>query len=360
MKNHTDIRQFSFMNFFLKQKTLFILLALLALIVAGSYVNEEYLKTNGAVYKDGSPDFNREYWREKMKTQGVKRTYQEFRKKNATAPENRQHFSAHVVGGLMFDMVGAEGITMCDSDFGFGCYHGFSVRAIAHEGVEYVRDLYRVCVNTYGILGTGCQHGIGHGILEYVGYHRVVEALNICASSAPQVVPALGCTSGVFMEYFSPPSEREGVVTQNVRSFDPKAPYEPCASVKEQFKKSCYFEFGKWLPKSGGGFSYENSGTVCAGLSGSDRTYCFFGIGTGAAHRTGYVPEQGLRLCALYEIGDELSCRAGLQWAFFATPEHRAGASEICAYADSEKALACTKLSDLTEGRDSNVLLEIP
>ncbi len=298
-------------------------------------------------YQDDDPSYNSAYWEEQVHLRGGVRAYETFIQKNADAPLERQHFAAHVMGKALFSELGIEGLVICDMSFGFGCYHGFFAGALAEGGEARIKELDQVCVGAFGPLGTGCLHGIGHGILEYVGYERITDALTLCGKTT-QVVPLLGCTSGVFMDYLSPLAGEGATLIPSARNVDPMNPYDPCPQVSEEFKGSCYFEFGNWLRETGGDFK-----TLCAGLSGFDRMHCF--LGAGSAHALSSNDVDAVRAeCMSLQEEDELSCRAGVAWGFFSGGHTEADVLYACAYTDANRRHQCEDLSDLTHGFDSN------
>lgn len=296
-------------------------------------------------YDPEDPAYNSDYWMQQIEKKGAKAAYEEFKQVAATAPEARTHLSAHVIGGLIGDTLGPDGITVCDPSFGFGCYHGFFGQVISTGGISLVKELDAACVQAYGRWGTGCQHGIGHGILEYVGYTRLAQALEICKETS-QPTPLLGCTSGVFMEYNFPLAEGQST-TQ--RQFDPAKPHAPCDTVAEEFKDSCYVELGQWY-RIMFGEDAATLGSLCSALPERERTHCFLGIGSGLGSFSRYDVTQAITLCKEFSAEDEFRCRAGVWWSFYQVPEERAKGGPACAYPDEADAERCRSLGDFTGG----------
>jgi hypothetical protein len=300
-------------------------------------------------YDANDPAYNRAYWTQEVTSSGAAAAYEEFKERTSVLPENRQHFAAHVIGSAIGEAVGPDGIKVCDASFGFGCYHGLFSDVIARGGATLIEQLDAACVEAYGQLGTGCQHGIGHGILEYVGYDHVNDALALCKKTT-QVVPLLGCTSGVFMEYFSPLTGPADALVPSMRTLDPAHPYAPCTDVPKENQASCYYELGGYLRTSGG--SVAMAGKTCSGLSGSARENCVMGAGTLAMHVNGNDVTRAHAECAALSATDQLFCRAGVRWAVFQIPERRSEAAIGCAYADPVLEKKCETLGDLTHGLD--------
>jgi hypothetical protein len=308
-----------------------------------------FILNNGGereMYSDTDPAFNAAYWKQEMDLRGPQAAYASFRERNGQAPFARQHFSAHVVGEMLAEELGIEGIPVCDASFGFGCYHGYFGRLIAERGTSSITELDAKCVEAFGPLGTGCLHGIGHGILEYVGYDQLNEGLRLCEMTTVEA-PLLGCSAGVFMEYHARLGESTAGYVPEGRAFDPADPYNPCLSVREQDSDACYYGLGLWY-RTEFGTNYQQMGSLCSGLSGTARTHCFLGIGTNTSPLEGYSLTAALSACATFSAEDELTCRAGASWGFFSDPVYRELADDACAYPDEDKETECLALADLT------------
>lgn len=325
--------------------------ALLTLLVLGG----AYMSMRGALfgvaYDAEDPTYNVAYWEARIAKNGAEAAFSEFKERNRLASDTRQHLSAHVMGELIFAARGTEGIAVCDAEFGFGCYHGFFGRAISEGGEASIPELDAACVAAFGPLGSGCQHGIGHGVLEYVGYENVTKALELCEGTT-RPSPLLGCPSGVFMEYNTPLVGAGDGLVPSSRAVTAETVYEPCTSVPSAFQGSCYFQLGQWLAPS---LSEDlgKLGRICTNLPTNARMHCFLGAGEGVAFLSRYDVTSSRALCASFTEGeDELSCRAGVSWALFSTKAGGALVKEACAYEDDAKEARCLSLGDLTEGLD--------
>jgi hypothetical protein len=318
------------------------LLAVLAAI-AGIVFLADFMRSGGAAYNPDDPANNKAYWEAEIERFGGTRAYAEFLKKNGEKDPELQHFSAHVIGEALYKKLGIKGITVCGAEFSFGCYHGFSTLAIAEGGRDAVMELDAACTEAYGPL-SGCQHGIGHGIMEYAG--RISEALTMCKELVYQPTPLLGCTSGVFMEYLTPLAGAGDGVMPEARAFNPEEPYAPCPNVPEAYRASCYFELGQWLRQT----QDLDYGSICGGLAGSDRAHCFLGLG--ADFTRGWKDADSLiAKCSRYAPDDELVCRAGAAWQFVGGKK----AAALCAYDDDTLKKTCIQTADLTEGLDISI-----
>jgi len=290
----------------------------------------------------------RAYWSEYAKRHGSAAAYEAFKNENATAPEEDRHRAAHVIGDVLYERESVRGIAICDQSFGFGCFHGLFSAAFAEERAdELVRRLDDACLERFGVGGTGCQHGIGHGILEYLGYERLHDALALCDETA-RISPFLGCVSGVFMEYSNPLVSDPAANTFETRPrpFDAAAPYGPCGAVPEPYRLSCYFELAPWWSAHMTG-KYGEMGAFCAKLPREeDRRACTIGIGSHIAVKKEFDIENAGRACdALGGTTRRVWCRAGAAWAVHAESKaDEARAPELCTPLSTKEREECLSL----------------
>jgi len=83
---------------------------------------------------------SQEYWSAKIKKSGPEKVYKEFLEINKDNDESIQHGNAHTFGGVLYEEIGKEGLSICDSSFSFGCYHEFLGTAIIfyRYGIAYI------------------------------------------------------------------------------------------------------------------------------------------------------------------------------------------------------------------------------
>lgn len=323
---------------------------LLASVVAGIAFFYSLIPTHSLL--EGTPAHIREQIHTTITRIGATRAYAQFVKENEQVSSDRQHTNAHIMGETLYEIHGTKGISYCDSRFGFGCYHGLFTKALAEGGSRLVSELNKACTASFGVLGTGCQHGIGHGILEYTGLKHIDEALALC-DMTHQPTPLLGCTSGVFMEYNTPLGGDALMRVPTTRPFTTERPYEPCDRVASQYRDSCYYELGQWYVDT---VSNKASSiqAFCGGLSGEGRNHCFLGIGSSLVRVAKYETRAVIDACASYAHTDEVMCRAGASWMLYAIPEYRTQAREVCTFSDTEKTTTCITRADFTHGMDSH------
>lgn len=287
----------------------------------------------------------RSRWQARIKETGAPYAYGEFKEVYlSTLPFEKQHLALHVFGETLYEVEGDRGLAVCDSAFLFGCYHGFFTRAISERTLEAVGALDRVCKDLGSPAdATACEHGIGHGILEYLGHERFEEALLACAR-APQRDTLYGCTAGVFMEYNMPVVVTPASVALRFRELDPSRPYDPCPSLPERFRESCYHELVQWWDEV---FKrdYRKIGLLCDGLMAvKEREACLRGIGNVVAPSSGYDAEETVRRCRfLPRVQATSFCLAGASRSFSAFAPKRILAPRLCEELEVREATRCLR-----------------
>lgn len=270
----------------------------------------------------------RQFWQERVATTGAARAYGEFKAAYADADFDRQHIAAHLWGNLLFDTTGLDGVGICDSTFKFGCYHGFFTAAIGNRDIGILPELERACRAKFGSLASACEHGIGHGILEYLGHDNLAGALEACAAM-PQTDPVAGCTAGVFMEYNLPLTVVPGAAAfMRYRPLDDANPYEPCPNLPQQFRQSCYHELLQLWDRN---YNYGKIGILCAALSnGAERKACFQGAGTAAMLSSRYDVASTVGKCRELPADGQTICRIAASWGFTGAEPYRHLAHQLC------------------------------
>lgn len=217
------------------------------------------------------------YFETSAKEQGALYAYELLRQLPSTVHANR-HLLGHVIGSILYEQMGTDGLRFCTKEFEFSCYHSVVASVIAADGFEVLSELNELCRETGDLWG--CQHGIGHGLLAVTGYDEPFKALEICKTlSAEDFAP--GCVEGVFMEFqlmimvdSSGNTERELTDT---------GLYYPCDVVEEQFQNFCYYEQPAWwhgLFDDDSDEAYKKFGSLCEAVSDEEsKDWCFRRIG---------------------------------------------------------------------------------
>jgi hypothetical protein len=285
-----------------------------------------------------------------MDKSGSARVWEALKQQMTGEAIDRAHTIAHMFGDLLWERDGIAGVAICDESFGFGCYHSLFGRAIAAIGPESIVTLEEACIAHHGEGGLGCVHGIGHGLGEYFGPARLTEQLDSCSKLHWQGA-YFGCAGGVFMEYNFPALVGESETRLETRSMD-SAPYEPCLSVATRFRRACMLEEPSWW-LSQTASDYTKAGALCANVR--DVTLkgdCFRGIGYTAGPGTGYNISETQKACGHMPSAEgTILCLAGASWSFFANPDERAYASDVCVRLDAQEEKHCIDASDLLAER---------
>lgn len=285
-----------------------------------------------------------EHWESRISDAGAEAAYEEFKTLYRELVPGMQHTMAHIFGVALYDTEGLSGVAVCDEDFLYGCYHSFFATAIQNEGTDILGELDTICARKYedGAY-LGCQHGIGHGILSYVGKEDLVEALDLCTTIPWQEIG--GCSGGVFMEYnFNFLGSNDSAkIRERGESL-----HEPCDDLPAIHQPSCYAELPQWwhyvIPDD-----YEKMGDLCEEISAQDQqNICYGAIGRFALNYTDYdVPETVHRCRSIRSEEGYIRCVVGAAQSTETVPNGDELGRRLCAVFDeSDKADCLAKLNN--------------
>lgn len=252
-----------------------------------------------------------------------------------------QHNMSHIFGDILYEKEGVSGVAICDSTFSFGCFHGFFTSAISDVGLEIIPFLDEACNES-----TECQHGIGHGLMEYMG-NNIVSALRACELTN-QPDPLAGCTSGVFMEYNVPLVVHNDTISVEPRELNEEKPYGPCIDIPERFRNSCYHELGQWWNQV-----YEKDykliGNLCKNIENDTyRQSCFSGVGNIIPNSAEYNLELTIQLCEEMPTDEGIvNCKIRASWAFLNSPNQSIDGPLVCGALEEEDKKQCLKNEDI-------------
>ncbi|MBL4644797.1 MAG: hypothetical protein JKX80_02940 [Candidatus Pacebacteria bacterium] len=286
------------------------------------------------------------FWIKEIQKKGADSSYKKFIDSNKSAPLGVQHIRAHVMGEALFSTEEINGIAICDSNFGFGCFHGLFTVGFASRGRSFIKEADTTCVARYGVFGTGCQHGIGHGIVEYTGPDRLNEALSLCKETS-QPTPLLGCTSGVFMEHNTPFTVLPGEALPEPYPFSEEHPYGACNEVDSEYQESCYYELGGWWEVVLKGDKLK-MGELCSEIADTQlRDMCALGLGNIIGPTNEYSVEKSSALCSSIPENVQTLCHAGAAWSMFSNPNFSDRAKDMCENLSSMEKEICLESYDL-------------
>ena len=291
------------------------------------------------------------YWETRIRKVGAKIAYEEFKKKVEGLDPGKQHRDVHIFGEILFYMVGLDGVSICDSNFAYGCYHSFLGTAIHNKGLEIITYLGKECAKKLMDQGRGCQHAIGHGIITELGYKidALISGLDYCDKVSPDGRIG-GCRSGIFMEY-----NFRTMLESDHRILDENNLYYPCNLVYEKYRPSCYFwQAQLWIDRLPGSYGekYKRLGSLCKGLVVKDELEnCFLGSGNTIGQRSEWKIEEAMKLCMQIEsFNGQVLCRAGAAGAFFAEPTTKTLATKFCDGLDGKNEEYCLEKAGTSIG----------
>lgn len=272
----------------------------------------------------------RELWTNRIRSVGSENAYKEFKTAYAATDYNTQHLAAHLFGEILYDTAGLKGITVCDNDYIYGCYHGFFRQFIAKGGKEDTQKLEQECLDKFKNRVLECTHGIGHGLMEYFGPKKLLSALEGCSPLKTEQ-PVHGCKDGVFMEYNNPLITTDGTVRTNPRTLDKNDIYAPCPSIPKEFRQSCYYWIiGLW--KESSFMTVDKMIGFCAALEDAkEKNACIQGIGKNIPAIADFDVDKTIEMCKKTNTPEEKKlCLIEASWSFFGDTKVRSIAGQVC------------------------------
>lgn len=294
-----------------RYRTHFALVGSLCVIAVGfsilSYLPKSNLGTSSLERVDSAVDFQKEkdYWHTQITSIGGEDAYREMVKKGNSMTASQSHVMAHSFGEALFQARGVEGFAVCGPHFVYGCYHQFIGNAIAAVGLPVVEKFRAACASKPRSTIFPCLHGLGHGILGYLGYslEDLKEALALCEASNLGE-DRNGCIDGVFMEYniHGLTAYKSGKIEP--RKFPGEGAYSPCFDVNAQYRAQCVYQLPDWwvaaiLSPGDIGGRFAQAGIYCSNMNDTTLTQvCFEGIGHIAPSLSNLDPDAAAALCA--------------------------------------------------------------
>lgn len=163
-------------------------------------------------------------------------------------PNIDTHLLGHVIGGVLYQQKGIDGIADCTSDFRNACSHAIVIGALDEFGTgsATVSMIQAACKKAPGGTGayTMCFHGLGHGVFAYFGYD-IPKAVAFCKRLG---TPEYGdqeftqCVGGMIMELVDGGGhDHDQWLAAQPKYFDPSDPLAPCdrSMIPEEAKSFC-------------------------------------------------------------------------------------------------------------------------
>lgn len=322
------------MPFFKKDKNILLFILALTLLIGYFYIknSRDYDYSKNFDYEETKNSLLKE-----VEKYGPEKTYKKFKKKIEKNNPIEQHLITHIFGEVLFDKEGVGGLIYCDNSFQSACFHGLFGKAVYSSGDSVISEMDKYCLKEEDhTLSANCQHGLGHGLLQYTGYDNLEDALFLCDNLTNQKDPLFGCTGGVFMEYnfpslnISSDSSSFNGFTIKHRDFDLQNPYKPCDTLPYKFKKACYHGLVSiWYPPYR---TYHKINDLCHNLPESEFvTACFEGFGRNIPLINSFDLIWSREIC-LTDTNEEeaLACLSGARSAFESMDEYKDLGVEIC------------------------------
>ncbi|MEX0917808.1 MAG: hypothetical protein WDZ93_01495 [Candidatus Paceibacterota bacterium] len=282
------------------------------------------------------------FWAAAVAEKGGRKAYMWFGEVYSHLSEVQQHSYAHVFGEALYKTEGIPGVAVCDSGYGFGCYHSFFGRALIENGLSILSELDQACIDAYGPKGLGCQHGIGHGVIAELGYDELNKSLEACMRLNWQG-PIGGCTSGVFMEYNFATMQQA-----DMRQPGEWGMHHPCTEVDDRYIEACYFEQPAWWSALNGQ-DYAAVGDLCSEIEDQKgREACYRGAGNVIAGLQEYDVDEMLAACGtMPDREGEMLCIEGAVWIVSNQPAFKDEWERLCDSLDGEYHRRCLMSHDL-------------
>lgn len=234
------------------------------------------------------------------------------------------HDYSHYIGQLIYKEKGLAGMTICTTDFAFGCYHGLLDQAFRKD-LSPLSDAVKACERV-GTTKSGpyasCIHGIGHGVASYFKDKDLNNALKTCdklPANAPQF-----CYDGVFMEF-----SRDALDS----FYKPSNLLYPCDSVDAKYTYQC----GRNQPSvlmSRFNKSYTDVAKACQKATIRDlKVSCYTALGFQAVYLSNNEADKIISTCEVLNDPEfEYQCKSAAagELIFQNMPNWQTDAPHIC------------------------------
>lgn len=218
------------------------------------------------------------------------------------AKQLEAHDYAHYVGGLIYEKLGLDGMSLCTSDFAFGCYHGLLDKAFRKD-LTPLSAAEKACEKV-GTSRSGpyasCIHGIGHGIASFFKDKDLTQALKAC-DKLPEGAPQY-CYDGVFMEFSNDALDD---------FYKKNDPLFPCDAVTPEYIFACGRNQPTVLMKRFK-FSFDQIYQACKTAKDKNlRTSCYVSLGFQSVYQSSEDPTQIITKCGAFKDSEfEYQCKS--------------------------------------------------
>ncbi len=207
-----------------------------------------------------------------------------------------QHLALHLFGEELYKKDGVKGAIFCDSTYSYACFHGLFIYAVSEKGLSVIPELDRAC-HANPKFDIECQHGIGHGILSFLGRSKFAEASKICGTLSEK--SAFSCRDGVLMEYHFETEVKEDDVRYVTQPYYPD-PYDPCMKLPPQEQPACFGNLPEWWFSNGKEITPKKAGELCNAVqTRSNKISCLISVGYYIPPFYFYDAQKSIEACTL-------------------------------------------------------------
>jgi hypothetical protein len=220
------------------------------------------------------------------------------------------HLLGHVVGDILYEQEGIDGMKVCTHDFRNACSHTIVIGALLEFGEGAFDDIRQACYDAPGGKGayTMCFHGLGHGVLAYNDYDfpKTIEMCKQFSSEKYNGREGVECFGGGVMEIIGGGGHNKELWEEKRPEYlNPADPFAFCQEdyLPDEYRTMCYNYMTPYAFEALGadmGYPdpeiYSQTFDFCSKISMSEpqlRDACYGGLGKefiGIATGRNFVP----------------------------------------------------------------------
>lgn len=255
--------------------------------------------------------FSDVYWAEQIKTLGPEASYNNLKKTITGWNYSTAHQTLHIFGFALYGSLGQEGMIYCDDFQNYGCFHGFVAGFVSeHKLQDLDQTISILCNLNQNFTKERCLHGIGHGLVDYLGRYNLNESFRYCQKIGSTTY--IGCPQGVLMEYFYPIHNQAKNTGRD--QFDSSNIFGPCGNLDKEFQKYCYTFIPVFYWPENIVLNAVQAENYCREAQDPmNRLYCLVGTGTRLSSYFNFDLDKARQLCnGMKESDNRAYCLAGV------------------------------------------------
>ncbi len=255
------------------------------------------------------------------------------------------HQTLHAFGFALYKKYGIEGVNYCDDYQRFGCFHGVIASYVSNDGLSALDKIDTLCPTNQPNIQNKCFHGIGHGLVDYLGKYHLNEALNYCKKIGSMTY--LGCPQGAIMEYFAPINTGSAKVKREL--FNSENPFGPCSELDPEFQKYCYYFVPSFYWPDSLTSNPVEAETYCQKISSPhNQQMCIINIGVRLANKSNFnLPDSRKSCLQMNNPKNQISCTAGVKWNSGSNKDNIIVAQKLCGIFGEKAETDCQKIVDM-------------